>query len=240
MNISRRDWQLLSEYIDGELPERKRERLEGRLESERALQDALRKIKHTRRILRATPHLSAPRDFILTPDMIPQRETRTFFPVFKLATALVSILLVAVLVLDFGGSFLPMRGAEYAAPAVQEEALEKAGEVDQTGEKELEPSELPQMEERAEGVEMEKEVEVGEAEEAESLALGEMTETPPATTTVSPTPTVKPPPPTPPPAQVEEGGGLPLIRIVEIILAGLVVLGVIGMVWSRKRRGDAS
>lgn len=241
MDISRRDWQLLSEYIDGELSERKRVRLESRLASERALRDALRKIKRTQQILRAAPHLSAPRDFVLTPDMIPQRETRSFFPVFRLATALVSILLVAVLVLDFGGIVFPMRGAEYAAPAVQEEVLEKAGEVDQAVEKELQPSEAPRTEERAEGVEMEVEEEVEEPEEAESLALEEMTETPSATATVSPTPTptVKLPPPTPSPALVEEGGGLPLIRIVEIILAAMVVMGIIGMVWSRKGRGDA-
>jgi anti-sigma factor RsiW len=240
MDISRRDWQLLSEYIDGELSERKRIRLEGRFESERALRDALRKIKNTQRILRATPHLSAPKDFILTPDMIPQEEKRSFFPVFRLATAVVSILLIAVLVLDFGKTIFPMRGAEYAAPAVQEEMLEKAGEVDQAVIEETELAEEPQLEKRAEGVEMEMEEDVEASEEAEALAMGEMTETPPVTITVSPTPTLKPPPPTPSPALVEERGGLPWIRVVEIILAGFVVLGIIGMVWSRKGRRDAS
>lgn len=238
MNISDRDWQLLSEYIDGELSKQKRVRLERRLESERGLRDALRKIENTRRILRATPHLSAPKDFVLTPDMIPQRETRSFFPVFRLATALVSILLVAVLVLDFGGVLSPLRSAEYAAPAVQEEAVEKVGEVDQLAKEEEQPAQPPRTEARAEKLPKEMEEEV--SEEVEALGVDQMTETPPATETIHPSPTVTPPLPTPTPPILEERGGLPWIRVVEITLAGLVVVFLIGMILSRRGRRDAS
>ncbi len=237
MDISGQDWQLISEYIDGELSEQKRVRLERRLESERELRGALRKIEDTRRILRATPHLSAPKDFVLTPDMIPQRETRSFFPVLRLATALVSILLVAVLVLDFGGILSPLRSADYAAPAMQKEAVEKVGEVNQLAEEEEQPAEPPRTEARAEG--LAKEVEKEVSEDAEALGVEQMTETPPATETVPPSPTVTPPLPTPIPPIVEERGGLPWIRVVEIILAGLVVVFLIGMILSRRGRRDA-
>lgn len=242
MDISRRDWQLLSEYIDGELSERKRIRLESRLDSERGLRTALQRIKKTRRILRTAPRLSAPKDFVLTPDMLPQRQQKSFFPVLRFATVLVSVLLVAVLVLDFGGFVFPMKAGDFAAPAVQQEALESAPDADQRNMEQegQELAEEPQIMEKTQGVESEM-VEGMEEPEEEAKALEVVEESPtPSSTAAPPTPT------TPPPTQTlttpipEERKGLPVIRFIEIGLFSLVVILLLVRFWMKKADRDVS
>ncbi|MBS3752067.1 MAG: hypothetical protein KGY46_01620 [Anaerolineales bacterium] len=242
MDISRRDWQLLSEYIDGELSERKRIRLESRLDSERGLRTALQSIKKTRRILRTAPRLSAPKEFVLTPDMLPRRQKESFFPVLRFATVLVSMLLVAVLVLDFGGFVSPLNRVEYAAPAMQQEALESDGDADKQngGEQELEVAEEPQIMEKTEGVEREMAEGVEEPEE-EAKALDVVEESPtPSSTAAPPTPTTPPPTQTLPPPIPEERKGLPVIRFIEIGLFSLVVILLLVRFLMKKVDGDVS
>jgi len=240
MDISRRDWQLLSEYIDGELSERKRIRLESRLDSERGLRTALRRIKKTRRILRTAPRLSAPKDFVLTPDMLPQRQKESFFPVLRLATVLVSVLLVAVLVLDFGGFVFPLKTGDFAAPAVQQEALESAPDADQRNGEEQDLAEEPQTMEKTEGVEREMVEGMGEPEE-EAKALDVVEESPtPSSTDAPPTPTTPPPTQTIPPPIPEERKGLPVIRFIELGLFSLVVILLLVRFWMKKADRDVS
>jgi len=242
MEISRRDWQLLSEYIDGELSERKMIRLESRLDSDRGLRTALQSIKKTRRILRTAPRLAAPKDFILTPDMLPQRQKESFFPVLRFATVLVSVLLVAVLVLDFGGFVSPLKRVEYAAPAMQQEALESDSDTDKQngGEQELEVAEEPQIMEKTEGVEREMAEGVEEPEE-EAKALDAVEESPtPSSTAAPPTPMTPPPTQTVPTPIPEERKGLPVIRFIEIGLFSLVVILLLVRFWMKKADGDVS
>jgi len=242
MDISRRDWQLLSEYIDGELSERKRIRLESRLDSERGLRTALQSIKKTRRILRIAPRLSAPKDFVLTPDMLPQRQQESFFPVLRFATVLVSMLLVAVLVLDFGGFVFPLKTGDLAAPAVQQEALESAPDAGQRNmeQQEQELAEEPQIMEKTEGVESEM-VEGMEEPEEEAKALDVVEESPtPSSTAAPPTPTTPPPTQTVLPPIPEERKGLPVIRFIEIGLFSLVVILLLVRFWMKKADRDVS
>lgn len=229
MEISRRDWQLLSEYIDGELPAEKKSRLETRLDSEQALQDALHRMRNTRRLLRSAPVVKAPRNFTLTPEMVGRRSQTSYFPLFRLATAIASFLLIAVLIFDFTGLPVPLQGAERPARVREEMMLESADQESARSAQETPDAEV-EMEAEAPKAEMEEEPEQTEG----VTALGEQPATP--SPTPLPTETIPPPAPSPP----GPGRGLSLIRTIEIILAGLVFLFMAGMLLTRKKDGDVS
>lgn len=133
MNIPRRDWEALSAYVDGELSKRATTQIEKRLQSEPALQIALSKLQRTQKILSRSPRMLAPRDFRLTPEMVgqtvptgskPPRRAK-LFSAFRMAATLASVLLVAVLVLDFGSGTMSsdLAMAPAAKYAVEEAAV---------------------------------------------------------------------------------------------------------------------
>ena len=94
--FSNQELQNLSEYLDGILSPRERIQFEETLRSKPELQDELEALRRTRLMLRQLPKKRAPRNFFITPEMVPQRQPRRLFPVFRLATALAGILLVFV------------------------------------------------------------------------------------------------------------------------------------------------
>jgi anti-sigma factor RsiW len=67
--INFRDIEQLSAYLDGELSQAEKTRLESRLASDRELASALADLRQTRSILRRMPKRRAPRNFMLTPKM---------------------------------------------------------------------------------------------------------------------------------------------------------------------------
>jgi anti-sigma factor RsiW len=122
--ISKRDWERLSAYLDGQLSGRERSRLESRLQAEQPLQSAFEELRRTQLILRSLPKLRAPRNYTLTPEMVPERkERRRAYPIFGFASALATVLLVLVLVGDF---FAPRQLA--MAPGAENQALEVPAE----------------------------------------------------------------------------------------------------------------
>jgi len=66
---SSRDLEQLSAYLDGQLSQSSRARLEIRIQSDPALASALEELRQTRTILRHTPQRRAPRNFTLNPGM---------------------------------------------------------------------------------------------------------------------------------------------------------------------------
>jgi hypothetical protein len=102
-NLSPRDWELLSAYIDGQLSNGKRVQLEARLDVNPDLRAALDDLTRTRAMLRSLPRLKAPRSFRITPEMVGQREPRRLYPFFQLASAISSVMLILVLLTDFLG-----------------------------------------------------------------------------------------------------------------------------------------
>lgn len=122
--ISKRDWEALSAYIDGQLSTRERVHLESRLTTEANLQSVLEHLRRTRAMLGSLPKLRAPRNYTLTPQMVPARKARPrSYPVLSLASALATFLLVLVLVGDF---FAPRQLA--MAPAMETQVAEAAAE----------------------------------------------------------------------------------------------------------------
>jgi len=131
----RRD-ELLSAYLDGELGERERERLEARLSEDVALRAELRAMQQTISMVHELRQVSAPRNFILSQSMVQRREPAPApelrrawaAPLLTAATTIVSLLFVVVLVGDlllsgvggFASAPAPMRQAEEAAPMALE------------------------------------------------------------------------------------------------------------------------
>jgi hypothetical protein len=66
---SSRDLEQLSAYLDGQLSQSSRTRLDIRIHSDPAFASALEELRQTRALLRRTPHRRAPRNFTLTPGM---------------------------------------------------------------------------------------------------------------------------------------------------------------------------
>ncbi len=110
-NISKRDWETISAYLDGQLSERKRIRFESRLDHDQQLRVALDELRDTRHVLRNAPRLRAPRSFMLSPELAGQpRRLPNFAPVFGWASAVASFLFVLFMIGDLfsTGGAIPM------------------------------------------------------------------------------------------------------------------------------------
>jgi len=98
--LSPKEWQTLSAYLDGQLSERETRQVEARLRTQPDLQSGLEELRHTRMLLRSLPKRRAPRNFTLTREMAEQiRPARQkaqprFFSTLRLVSAFASFLLV--------------------------------------------------------------------------------------------------------------------------------------------------
>jgi anti-sigma factor RsiW len=92
--MNRRDLELLSSYLDGQLKPSESARLEARLSMDPSLRAVLDDLRSTRGLLRRLPMRKAPRNFTLTPGMVGKNPPlpRTY-PAFRFVTALASLLL---------------------------------------------------------------------------------------------------------------------------------------------------
>ena len=73
--LSRRDLELISALLDGELSSGERAKLETRLQNEPELLSAYQALQRTRGVLRRAPRLAAPRNFTLTAEMVGDAST---------------------------------------------------------------------------------------------------------------------------------------------------------------------
>jgi hypothetical protein len=125
MGITRKDWIQLSAYIDGELSRREEDLLKRRIQSDPQLHTALDQLRITKSVLQSTPPISVPRNFTLTPKMVGRKPNRSAAVGYRIATAMMSFLLIGVLVLDFG-RFLLGGAMAPAASRMEEVMLESA------------------------------------------------------------------------------------------------------------------
>ena len=118
------DWETLSAYLDGQLSDRESSQLRQRLDAQPELQRALDELQRTKMVLRSAPRRRVPRNFTLTPAMVPTpKPWFRLVPILSFASALAFILLV----LSFGFTLLPgfNNSAQMlaAAPAVSQAPL---------------------------------------------------------------------------------------------------------------------
>jgi len=105
--MNRRDIELLSAYLDGELKPADSARLETRLNSDPQLASVLSDLRATRTLLRRLPSRKAPRNFTLTRKMVGQNPPLPrAYPLFRLATTIATLLLFFTFGLNFVGSQL--------------------------------------------------------------------------------------------------------------------------------------
>jgi len=101
------DFERLSAYIDNQLSPAEKAALEARLAKEADLQATLTDLRRTVRALRSLPAVKPPRNFTLTPEQAGARARRgPLFPVFRLAAALCTVLLVLAVARDYTASGL--------------------------------------------------------------------------------------------------------------------------------------
>ncbi len=137
--LTPKDWQLLSEYLDGQLSQRDQAKLEQRLQKQPDLQSALDEMRQMRSVLRAVPHRKVPHNFTLTHAMIAEQQQPSRFlnwiPALSISSALATLILVVSLL--FGGAPALTAGQQAGqAPTAAQAMLAQKGSgeaTDQTG-----------------------------------------------------------------------------------------------------------
>ena len=98
--ITPRDWETLSAYLDDQLSAPERNELENRLGNIPELNQGFEELRSTRMVLRSLPKLRAPRNFTLTPSMAGQRMgaslTSGIYPLLRLAATLATLFFIIV------------------------------------------------------------------------------------------------------------------------------------------------
>ncbi len=117
-DLSERDLEALSAYLDGALPPAEVARLEPRLADDAGLRAALDDLRLTRRILRSAPALRPPRSFTLTPAQAGARRRPAAAPALRFAATLATVAFLAVSGLDLLGASLRQSAAAPAAAAL--------------------------------------------------------------------------------------------------------------------------
>lgn len=241
MKISHDDWILLSEYLDQELSPQESDRLETRLQSEEALAAALQHLERTRTLIRSAPRFTAPRDFTLTADQVGESRSGGWWrrmDLYTWASAAAALLLVAVLILDYGNLILSPPLTQVAAPARQEEVIapevqENLAAGSEEGPAEEERDVVKEMEEPKaldEKTTAEEERDAPQEESAELMAAPSPSPEP------EPTQTILPPPPAERPEGEGRDLGRPDLTSLEVLLA-VIALGF-GAAAVLRRRGQ--
>jgi hypothetical protein len=95
--LSPKEWQQISEYLDDQLSPKEKNRLEERFHLRPDLQEGLEELRHTRLVLRSVPKRRVPHNFTLTPEMVRPRSISRLFPVLSFSSALATILVIVTL-----------------------------------------------------------------------------------------------------------------------------------------------
>lgn len=123
--LSRRDLERLSAYLDGALSAREKARLEARLRLEPGLRRSLRELQSTVELVRSLPEVRPPRSFALTPDVVAARARPRTYPYLQLGTALATLAFIFAVGVDVLGNvfFSPYSQAEMPREEVGEPAM---------------------------------------------------------------------------------------------------------------------
>ena len=99
--LSKREWLLLSAYLDGQLSAGEETQVEELLQSKPASREALEALRRTRQVLQHASLRKVPRNFTLTEEMVQKPLLPSFSRVLSYSSALAGILLVLAFALDF-------------------------------------------------------------------------------------------------------------------------------------------
>lgn len=130
-NLTTRDYEMLSAYIDGQLAPGEQRKLEERLHARPELQVALEELRRTRMLLRQAPRRRAPRNFTLTPAMVGEQRRKPapwagWFPALSFTSALAALALVVTIVLQFAPPGTTSQTIAMQPPAAMDSAPQAA------------------------------------------------------------------------------------------------------------------
>jgi len=128
--MTRKEWLLLSRYIDDDLSEEQRQRIEKRLQADDAFKAAYEELSHTRQVLRSVRPQRVPHPYTLNESQVGARSEHTtpvlFFRYSSAAAALVAVLALAIQL------FMPRMAAIPAAfDAAQPEMMLQAESMEE-------------------------------------------------------------------------------------------------------------
>jgi hypothetical protein len=118
--LTPRQWQLLSGYLDNQLTQKEKSRVEELLKQNADAREALSALRRIHTILRALPMRKAPRNFTISAQSLKKPVIPTFNTLLRFSSAMAALLLVAVLALDFIGLSAPVPTARMAEDAASE------------------------------------------------------------------------------------------------------------------------
>lgn len=127
-DLSNKDLERISAYLDGELSQKAASDLESRLKTDKSLSQVLEGLRKTRLLLHQAPKAKVPRNFTLTPEMISRRSSLgRLFGTMRLVSAMAMVMFVAVVVGDVltdGGKQLGLLSSINAADTAEIGAAE--------------------------------------------------------------------------------------------------------------------
>src|SRR4030042_1846406 len=144
--ITSRDYELISAYLDDQGGIQERVRLEARMKANPELQNEMHEMSKTRLLIRSLPKIRAPRNYYINAqtgvEPAQTRQALRLAPTFGIISAIASIILVLVI---FGDKFLTPTSPVALAPAplLTNETMAVQEEAAQSGLSESSPTELP-------------------------------------------------------------------------------------------------
>jgi hypothetical protein len=120
IQLSPGDWQLLSDYVDGQLSQSQHQRLAERLKNESELRAGLASLRLTTSLLHTAPRRRVPRNFTLSAATVSPRSSQQagWSLFFRLSSALALVLLVGTFALELLPRSMP---AMMNAPAAEKQ-----------------------------------------------------------------------------------------------------------------------
>ena len=98
--ISSRDYERLCAYLDGQLPGHEQGQMAHELKKRPDLRRELDQLRRTRQVLRSVPMHKVPHNFVLTRAMVATKKAPLLVPIFQLGSALTTLAVMVLLVLD--------------------------------------------------------------------------------------------------------------------------------------------
>ena len=144
--LSLREYELISAYLDGQLTPTEKVRLEERLDQDGQWRLALEELRETRTLLRSAPRYRAPRNFTISPEMARQYARKPLFPAifsFRFSAALSALALIAAFFLQLVPAGSPALLSLQVAPAEQAAPLAEALPAEGEAMKAAEPQPAP-------------------------------------------------------------------------------------------------
>lgn len=130
-NPSFRDLKKLSAYLDGELKDSARKKLESRIARDPELAAALDDLRLSRTVLRRTPQRRVPRNFTISPQMVAKRPPMPrLVPALNYAALAAMLLFVFSFTSPFGAGGSMADEAMAPAPMLMEAPMEESAAVE--------------------------------------------------------------------------------------------------------------